>query len=645
MLNKCLVACTHVYNAHGFFFRVTYRCEMSVCDLRARELETVDREDIGVDTECLLLSNNRLAQLSAQVFNGRYKMWDVDLSKNELRNVRALAIYKILHLLDLSDNCLELDDLLDLRPIFVFSLKLEGNPFDRFTNDNILFYIALLKRVWVIDGIFVTDYLRQRAKEFKKSMCFSETVLAARRTPITQHPTASSAVAASSFLAGTECKYHEPGVYANPHGTELRDLCKKPQIERLIYMWKSEKLRFDFPEPNEYEKLAMVCGILGHQWLGVPISTITKVVSRNYWSELSPEVDQAEHWEEFVMLLEFSRNINLLDEIPREIWATLNVNRYLETGKPPLVGAAARMVLCSMLFDSDVSDEELYAIPDMKCYDKMMTAMPVKETPGLLERVYHEVLEELPFELRREPCVNDIMSVRHPLTDKWVDGVISHAVNGRVYTTLGKKVIVHLPMTALFWDGKGKWREMRPSATEVKKGSNIGNTFLTIAEAVASTKNTKPDPRRYAVPLPPNKVSKRNVTPKDPTFFLRTSQSMMHTSPFVEKKRKLTEREKGFPSFRGIVDPVRPKTAVRKKAPSTRRPNQIIQGVINISLGDEIEPGRRIRKFHVKVQNMMSKKISYAWISEDEIPEEDVRTLVNMYRKLIESKMTILPNL
>ena len=617
---------------------------MSVGDFRSKDLETIDTNDISTDVEHLLLSNNKLTELPHRLFVGKHKIWDIDLSKNQLTDVKALQIFKILHLLDLSDNCLEIDEILDLRPIFIFNLVIHGNGFQRFAGDNILYYVALLKRAWAIEGFFVTDYMRKQAKNFKKSMKFSETILAARRLQIPEHKTCSTAVAAQSFLSGTECKFHEPGVYANPHGTELRDLCKKPQIERLIYIWKSEKIRFEFPPSRQIDKLSMICGILAHHWLNVPIAAAARVVSREFWICLDSEIETLQNWEEFVLLLDFSKDVACEDEMTNEIWKTLNVQKYLETGQPPLIGSSARMILCSILFDSDLTDAELESIPDIKCYDKLMRAIPLKETESLIERVYHEVIEELPYELRRLPQVRDVISVRHPMTDKWVESTITHIGNGRVFTRIGNNIVVHLPMTALFWDGKGKWREMRPASDEKPKGTNIAHTFLTLAEAV----NSKPDPRRYAVPLSVTGTSKRNITPVDRKFFLKTSQNMMNASPFVEQKkpkRKLTEKEKGYPSFRGIMDPVRPKTSVHRVTTPSRRPTQIIQGVINIVLGDEIAPGRYLRKFHVKVQNVNSKRISYAWIHEDEIPEEDVRRLVDMYKRLIESKMTVLPNL
>ena len=65
--------------------------------------------------------------------------------------------------------------------------------------------------------------------------------------------------------------------------------------------------------------------------------------------------------------------------------------------------------------------------------------------------------------------------------------------------------------------------------------------------------------------------------------------------------------------------------------------------MINVTLGHEVGFGRRIRKFHVRVLNTQTNKRSYIWLNEDEIPNEDSRRLIDLYKKQIQSKMIIIP--
>jgi hypothetical protein len=113
---------------------------------------------------------------------------------------------------------------------------------------------------------------------------------------------------------------------------------------------------------------------------------------------------------------------------------------------------------------------------------------------------------------------------------------------------------------------------------------------------------------------------------------------MMNSSRFIDRTVP-PESE-----FRGIADPKRPTRTPFRRPPPTRKPTQIVKAVTNVCAGAEAGPNRWVRRFHVKVQNITSKRCSYVWLNEDEIPPEDVARLVDLYRAHIESKLLIVPS-
>jgi hypothetical protein len=52
-----------------------------------------------------------------------------------------------------------------------------------------------------------------------------------------------------------------------------------------------------------------------------------------------------------------------------------------------------------------------------------------------------------------------------------------------------------------------------------------------------------------------------------------------------------------------------------------------------------------MRKFNVRVENLLTRRSQYLWIHEDEVAEEDVARLVEMYRSHIEKKFTVISGL
>jgi hypothetical protein len=608
--------------------------EGQVCDIRLHDLSVLSPEDIPILTSTLLVSNNQLSTIPPGIFTSYRHIWRIDASYNRLSSLKFLVYFHALHTLDLRDNLLELDELLDIRHIHILHLKLSSNPFERFTSKFPLIIMALLKRAWVIDGQFIPDYSRQLAKKFKNTRQFGETILAARRAQIACLPMAGASNSARTFLAGTSCKFSDPGTFMNSHGHHMRCLTKSSQIERIRYL--RRECRFHPDAVDFLDSLALAMGLLSHLWFSIPISSIVRIVAPGYWSRIGTDVESLENWEVVIVLLDICEQRKSQNAGEMEIWSALGVDKYLQTGAPSLLGHISRMILCGALFHSE-SAKKYAKLCDMKIFTKFRNACHFPDHAFSLENLHSELLAELQTEARKVPELGDILALRHPITDIWVNSRVCQVRRGRVTARLESDILVHFPMSSLFWDGRGVWREMKCRGGPPKRTpSGMRETFLTIAET--AREEERPDPVRLAVPLPPSAVRQRNVLPSDPSYMLSKSREMMNSSRFIDRTVP-PESE-----FRGIADPKRPTRTPFRRPPPTRKPTQIVKAVTNVCAGAEAGPNRWVRRFQVKVQNMTSKRCSYVWLNEDEIPPEDVARLVELYRAHIESKLLIVPS-
>jgi hypothetical protein len=441
--------------------------------------------------------------------------------------------------------------------------------------------------------------------------------------------------AAHTFLAGTSCKFADPGKFVHPYGPEIKLLTKRPQLERLEYL-RGRGIGFPIPPGGFVDYFGFSLAILARHWFKIPVSGVLKVVSPGYWSEISSGVEKLEQWEELVSLLELSGRMEPHGDVYEKLWQNVPVKKYLQTGMPPLVGTPSRLLICAALFRSDLPKEQLETIPDMRIYLKLRSFCDFSPEASLVI-FYNEIWGELPTEARRFPKASDVLAIRHPMTNLWVNATVSEVASGRVTAKVDDVTFVQLPMSAVFWDGRCVWREMRTRSDDPRPPSGRGrSSFLTIGETFLAASGASESPIPLAIPLPPN--ASKHIMPTDPQFLLKSSREKMRTCPFMSP----TPRRPAT-AFRGIADPVPPPPHVFKRGAPTRRPTQMVAGVANVAFGREIAPGRKIRKFHVKVRSMLSEKVSYVWINEDDIPNEDVEALVEMYRNHIQAKMVVMP--
>lgn len=655
-----------------------------VVDMSGKELTEITAEQIPFEAETILLNNNKFKTINPEVFHFRPNVWNIDLSYNNLKDLMFIKGYKSLGTLNLSYNDLQLDDLITIAHIYTLHIRIQSNGMQKYIFDKPLILPALLDRVWIIDGVFISDFMKKQAKIFKESIEYGEAIKYSRKEQQTFLLNTGAHQAANFIIAGSSFQFDEPGDFMNSKGILIQSNNDLPQINRLKHLSKEFPLHLEKGSFIDYFALAL--GIVSYMWLEIPIGDVPRLLSRGYWGSVSEEVEKYENYEQMILLLNIALTISPENMIQHELFEGSGILKFLQSGEIPLVGSTSRLILGAIL---SRSEEDTSVLIDVKTYQKFRKtcdfAPPSDEIN--LEEIHKEVIAPLPkYDLVKLPKKGDTVAVRHPITDKWSQSKIISIKNGRVYTKTEAisgidQTIVQIPAMKVFYDGHNSvWREAKPTVDNMntRSQSELTQTFVTFVEPPRSKSRTikqlastnpmvlidplvltdapsqnestecsqepsetgseyEPTIKKRTVELPPPAI--KSVMPKDPQFLLKTAKNMLSTSKFIDRKKSTND------TFRGIGDPVKPSRVAVAKSTPTRQPNQFVQDVVNIIFGPDIGYGKKLRKFHVRVENQLTHRSSYAWIAEDEIPIEDVQRLLDLYRRHIEARYTIIPGL
>jgi hypothetical protein len=254
---------------------------------------------------------------------------------------------------------------------------------------------------------------------------------------------------------------------------------------------------------------------------------------------------------------------------------------------------------------------------------------------SVLEQIHHEIVAPIPIIVPNWPLPGREVAVRHPVTDEWITTVCVSYKRGRVVSQAGSE-LVHIPLVGLFWDGK-IWREARRRSDAPRRRAL--SQFTTVPQTSDSGLGTKPSMRRSALGSAQPFPTMPEPAMSDTRALLHTGGTLLSTSQFIDRRSEPVQ------PFRGIYGPVAAQhTAIVRTAPA-RRPTQYIQDVVNIAFGADVGYGRRLRKFNVRVENVLTHRSQYNWVAEDEITPEDAERLTDLYRKHIQGKLTIIPGL
>jgi hypothetical protein len=601
---------------------------MTVVELRNQGLFEFNPSLITAETTEVLLSDNQLTTLPSKCFRGRSRIWTLDLSGNFLADLSFLKPFGALGYVDLRNNCLAFDELLDIVHIYIAHLRVDANPFSKYTEAYPLTLPALLERAWIIDGEFISDSIRRQAKAFRETIAFGETVLACRRVQTTISPLTGVSQIAVGFLASDTVKYTKRGEVISSAGVQLQSNDQQPQLQRLRHL--STLYPPVLPSGTFLDYLSVALGILSIEWMKEPMDAIPRVFCHGYWVLKCGEMVNLEQYERLLLLLLISDRARPQTDVEQELWKSLALAKYLQTGDVPVHGSSPRLLLSAFLERSPDKTEDA---ADRFFYLKIREHGRFTDCSVSLEQIHREVLAPIPIIVPNWPAKGSKVVVRHPATDEWVTAVCLSYRKGRVFTQVGNDQI-QIPQIGLFWDGKA-WREVRKKNDPVRTRPVSPFVEPKSSPAVSFSGALVNFSQRYGKQhLPPLAEPAQS----DTRSLLQSGIQLMTTSKFVDRTMRPPS------TFHGISEPnPRPRTAILR-TPPTRRPNQFIRDVVNVVWGPEGN-ARRLRRFNLRVENMITHKSQYIWIVEDEIAQEDVARLVEMYRLHIGTRMTIIPGL
>jgi hypothetical protein len=510
--------------------------------------------------------------------------------------------FTALGVLDLRGNRLALDDLLAIRGVYIAHLRIDGNLFTPFTDSCPLTLPAVFERAWIIDGQFISDFIRTQSRAFSRTLAFGETVLACRRFPTALPPQTGPSQGAATFL-GT---VRETGEILSAGGIQLKNNDHLSQIYRLRHL--SSLCPPSVPPGEFYDYFALALAILSVEWIMVGISPIPNVFCPAYWKACGEEIERLEPFERLLLLLKIADIARPDGTIQTELWNSLGVMKFVNSGDIPMRGAPPRLLICAFLERTQDIEDNI----DRPFYLKIRELGGFNGRDPSLQEIYEEMIAPIPSGVSQGPNKGEKVSVLHPVSREWVEAVCLFCKNGRVYTKF-ESDFIQLPLIGLFCD-KGRWREARR-----RKEALRGQSELDVIQAHFPT-------------MP-------EIGYSDTRALLRRNLKVMSSSKFIDRSVKPIE------TFRGIIEPIKPPHTVLRRSAPTRKPTQVIQDVVNVTFGAEMGHGRRVRRFNVRVQNVLTGKSQYQWVDEDEVTPGDVELLARLYKTHIEGRMTIMPGL
>ncbi|EAY02579.1 hypothetical protein TVAG_254800 [Trichomonas vaginalis G3] len=404
------------------------------------------------------------------------------------------------------------------------------------------------------------------------------------------------------------------------------DFKTPPQIQ---FMCKNMSTLYQATDFNQNERLRFLCekydvnvkpgrfiahfgillGLLCAQWLGEAIEIIPRCFCSDYWFDVSQTIQEYENWQHILVIIKLINNIKIETPQQQDLFDSLQLKRYLASGRPPFPGSTPRLILTAFLARAvSSSPVQLSQCDDLKIYFKFRKNCGFTTHENTIESIHHEFFCTFSIPNGPIPEEGDKVSIAHPLSGEWTEGTTISVNNGRIFVQLGD-LISQMPILALFWDGRGLWKEG------------------TITKRIDENINKQIEVQHNTFEVPDMNDSK--VAPSSRTTYLDIGREALRKSKFIDRSFKKNV------TFRGIVDPPfkRPNTARRRKDPAITSPHQIVDDVVNVVKGTEISEGRYLRKFLVKFVNELTKKSSYVWVSEADIPKCDVDRLIQIYMK------------
>lgn len=616
---------------------------MRTVDLRHKKKTELLPSDVPNDTEVLVASFNNISHIDSRFFYSCLQLWEIDLSNNQLRSLNFLRCFRGLGFLDISDNNLGAEQLLDLSQSIILRLNLSGNNFDEVLYQHPLFIPTLLPNCWIINDHFITDYERAKHVKYRESLEFGSIMMAEGKNRQTKMKHVSTAHAGRLIVKDHEIETDGGIAFMPPRGAGLKKINACGQFERLGFL--AQLYHFDLPAGEFQDYFGLAAAILSNLWIGEPIETISRLLCRSYWFGISEDLSRMKEYQLLTLLYQIAAKVQLCSRIECEMWAALNVSKFLRTGKEAPLGSTARLTLAALIARaiavSSVEPSEA-SVDDMRVYFKFRKSCGFTSLDVNLESVYQEVAAPFHKPSGEIPCEGDTIEMVHPLTAEWIKGVVVGSRNGRVYAKFDG-IVSQIPATSAFWDGRGFWREAaRKDGIGAPEKKEQPKTFITAADLCAEVEKLDLSAvgQSFAAPTMSGRIA-----PSDRVVFLEIGRETMKNGQFSAREPELDETKlmEGWRTFRGIVEPRFPKTE-RSNRPVRNNTNgriHTVTDVVNVTPGKEFADGQKYKRFNVRVRNELTGKSDYAWFTEDELSPDEANRLMAMYREHIASKMRV----
>ncbi|OHT08282.1 hypothetical protein TRFO_04885 [Tritrichomonas foetus] len=633
--------------------------------MNQKRVEYIDKDikelvlsDVPNDTEYLDVSFNKISSIKPDFFYFKVHLFSINLSYNQLETLDFLKCFRCIGYLDISNNLLEIDDLFDIRKSVIINLKLNNNNFDEIASKDKFLIPTIMEHAWIINGQFITDNERKLYSKYKETLEFGKSILAGRRHKILQAIHTSSAQAGKNYMYDHEIEQGYGVKFTPPLGTTALKIDVFPQIHKIQYLLTS--FQFDLPKGEFNDYFGVALGILAHVWIGEQINLLSRYLSRAYYFKIQEDVLKMEHWKLILVLYMISLRITSYRKTEAKIWKTLNVDHFLNTGKIPLIGSTPRLVLSAFIARAIVeTDEEPTesSSDDLRTYFKYRKICGFTQLDSSMDSVYTEMIAPLYHQSRITPVKNDKIEFTHPISGDWVKSIIKYVKNGRIFIRISD-VIVQIPISSVFWDSRGLWREAIKKDSKYianflqkkQKDTFVTATDLYEADETAITQSFAPQPPSSARNGPSNRRSSarrfhKPEAPRRSINFQDSSQNIYvreteYKSPFVQPiQYDESKLMPGWRTFRGIVDPPYPKSQRSNRIYGGLCPGQSVKDVINVVNGNEYSKGKRVKRYNVKLYNAISEKSKFVWITDDEISKSDAKRLDQIYQKRASRKV------
>lgn len=644
-------------------------------DFSHKELEELNSTDIPNDTEELDVSYNNLFELDFSTFFKKIRVWFLNLSHNQLSSLSFLRCFKSIGFLDVSDNLIEIDDLFDLRDIVIVRINLKNEYFNHLSKSDPYVIPTILRHSWIINDDFITDYQRECYSKYEETLEFGNSILLWRRFKGPKPVHSSVHQAGKNYILDhqIESQTEKDVIFNPPLGESAYRTDDKSQLDKIKYLSNSFLFQFQLPKGEFEDYFGLTLGILSVLWVGGQVDSIPRLLCRSYWFCVSEDVNKMKNWELFVLLFVISNQIRQQNEnfqMHIEIWKSLTVEKYLEVGKIPIVGSTPRMILAAFMSRAIAITECEFSETfsnDLRAYFKYRKTCGLVQLDQTINSVYLELIAPFyqPKNIQR-PMKNDRINCIHPLSGEWISSKIKYVKNGRIFILLDD-VISQIPSYSVFWDTRlGIWREDSKKSVKMpeinlrkaqpfrrKKMFITASTRFTNPEDEISTKNNEEDEINIKNNVEEeddsdinlsnidkliNRNNMVNFIPKPPDSVRagNFNRRVFEPTPVNYDESKLMP---GWRTFRGIVDPPRTRSKRINRVHAGLGPGQSIQDVVNVVKGNDYSNGKRVKRYNVKIFNVLTKKNKFAWITEDEISKKDVKKLNEIYQRHTTNKL------